>query len=61
MSSGMSIDKLLADFPDLDRDDINACLAFAAEREHHTVGVGSIGRRIAAMLRQRIDKKGLQP
>ena len=32
-ASGMSEDQILADFPDLTRDDIRACLAFAADRE----------------------------
>jgi len=29
----MSEDEILADFPDLEREDIKACLAFAADRE----------------------------
>jgi uncharacterized protein (DUF433 family) len=29
----MAEDEILADFPDLTRDDIRACLAFAAARE----------------------------
>lgn len=33
LASGMSEDDILADFPDLTRDDIRACLAFAADRE----------------------------
>jgi uncharacterized protein (DUF433 family) len=33
LAVGMSIDEILADFPDLTRDDILACLTFAAERE----------------------------
>lgn len=33
LASGMSEDAILADFPDLNRDDIRACLAFAADRE----------------------------
>lgn len=33
LASGMSEDQILADFPDLERDDIRACLAFAADRE----------------------------
>ena len=33
LASGMSEDQVLADFPVLTRDDIRACLAFAAERE----------------------------
>jgi uncharacterized protein (DUF433 family) len=33
LASGMSEDDILDDFPDLTRDDIRACLAFAADRE----------------------------
>jgi uncharacterized protein (DUF433 family) len=33
LASGMSEDQVLADFPQLSREDIRACLAFAAERE----------------------------
>lgn len=33
LADGMSEDEILADFPYLTRDDIRACLAFAAERE----------------------------
>ena len=33
LASGMSIENILADFPDLTAEDIRACLAFAAERE----------------------------
>ena len=33
LASGMSEDQILADFPDLRREDIRACLAFAADRE----------------------------
>lgn len=33
LASGMSIDEILSDFPDLTADDIRACLAFAADRE----------------------------
>ena len=31
--SGMSEDEILSDFTDLTREDIRACLAFAADRE----------------------------
>ncbi len=34
MASGMTEDEILNDFPDLEREDIRATLAFAAEREH---------------------------
>ena len=33
LASGMSEDEILADFPQLAREDIRACLAFAALRE----------------------------
>jgi uncharacterized protein (DUF433 family) len=33
LASGMTEDRILADLPDLERDDIRACLAFAADRE----------------------------
>lgn len=34
MAAGMSEDEILGDFPDLSRESIRACLAFAADREH---------------------------
>lgn len=37
LASGMSEEEVLADFPDLTRDDIRACLAFAADRERKLV------------------------
>ena len=40
LASGMSEDDLLQDFPDLTREDIRACLAFAADRERRLVAVG---------------------
>lgn len=33
LASGMSVDDILSDFPDLTEDDIKACLSFAADRE----------------------------
>lgn len=33
LASGMTEDEILKDFPYLTRDDIRACLAYAAERE----------------------------
>jgi uncharacterized protein (DUF433 family) len=33
LASGMSEDEVLSDFPELTRDDILACLSFAADRE----------------------------
>ena len=37
LAGGMSEDGILADFPQLTRDDIRACLAYAAERERRTL------------------------
>ena len=37
LAGGMSEDQILADFPDLTREDIRACLAFAAARERRLV------------------------
>jgi uncharacterized protein (DUF433 family) len=39
LASGMSIEDILSDFPDLTRDDIRACLAFAADRERRLIKV----------------------
>ena len=36
LSSGMSVEDLLADFPELTRDDVQACLSFAAEQMRQT-------------------------
>jgi len=33
LASGMSVEEILRDFPDLTEEDIRACLAFAADRE----------------------------
>lgn len=38
LAGGMSEDEILSDFPDLARDDIRACLAFAAARELRVSG-----------------------
>ena len=38
LAGGMSEDEILADFPDLEREDIRAALAFAANRERRLVG-----------------------
>ena len=34
LASGVSEAEILDDYPELTRDDIRACLAFAADREH---------------------------
>jgi uncharacterized protein (DUF433 family) len=39
LASGMSEEDILADFPDLNRDDIRACLAFAADRERRLISI----------------------
>ncbi|MDE0022878.1 MAG: DUF433 domain-containing protein [Spirochaetaceae bacterium] len=39
LAGGMSEDQLLKDFPQLELDDIRACLAYAAEREQRTMGI----------------------
>ena len=39
LASGMSEAQILEDFPDLEADDIRACLAFAAERERRLMAV----------------------
>ena len=39
LAGGMSEDQVLADFPQLAREDIRACLGYAAERERRTLGV----------------------
>jgi len=39
LASGMSEAEILNDFPDLTREDIHACLAFAADRERKMVSV----------------------
>jgi len=33
LASGMSADEIIDDFPELTREDIQACLAYAADRE----------------------------
>ena len=37
LSAGMTYDDIIADFPELTRQDILACLAFAAQRERTVV------------------------
>lgn len=41
LAGGMSEAELLADFPQLTRDDIRACLTYSAERERRTIGVSA--------------------
>jgi len=37
LAGGMSVEQLLAEFPDLTERDIQACLAFAADRERKLI------------------------
>ena len=37
LAAGQSIDEFLNDFPALTRDDVLACLSYAADREHQTL------------------------
>jgi uncharacterized protein (DUF433 family) len=39
LASDMTEDQILADFPDLTRDDLKACIAFAADRERKLITV----------------------
>lgn len=39
LAGGMSEDQILSDFPQLTRDDVRACLTYAAERERRSVSV----------------------
>ena len=39
LASGMTEDEILADFPDLQREDIRASLAFAADRERRLLSL----------------------
>ena len=37
LAAGMTVDEVLADFPSLERDDVLAAIAYAADRERVTV------------------------
>lgn len=37
LAAGMSVDEIRSDFPELTREDIQACLAYAADMEHRTL------------------------
>ena len=37
LAAGMTIDEIVSDFPSLTRNDILACLSYAADRERQTV------------------------
>jgi uncharacterized protein (DUF433 family) len=40
LSLGMTIEQIIAEYPELTVDDIRAALAYAADRDHHLVGAG---------------------
>lgn len=39
LAEGMTFEEILEDYPKLTKEDIQACLAFAADREHATIRV----------------------
>lgn len=39
LAQGMSFDEILDDFPELSREALQACLAYAAQREHRLLAV----------------------
>ena len=39
LASGMTEEQIVEDYPELSKDDIRACLAFAADREHQLTSV----------------------
>lgn len=39
LASGLSVDEIVADYPELTREDILACLAYAADRERHVAWI----------------------
>jgi uncharacterized protein (DUF433 family) len=41
LASGATPEEIIEDFPELDREDIQACLAFAADRERNIATLGS--------------------
>jgi uncharacterized protein (DUF433 family) len=41
LASGMTVDEIIDDFPELTREDIQACLAFAADWERRTFGAAA--------------------
>jgi len=41
LASGMSIQEVMDDYPELSQVDIHACLAYAAEREHRLISVSA--------------------
>ena len=42
LAEGMTREEIVDDFPELNNDDITACLLFAADRERHTVTIKAL-------------------
>jgi len=42
LAEGMSREEIIDDFPELNNDDITACLLFAADRERHIVTIKAL-------------------
>jgi len=42
LAEGMSRDEIIDDFPELNADDITACLLFAADRERRSITIKSL-------------------
>ena len=42
-ANGMSETEILEDFPELEAEDLKACLSFAAQREHNLVSLSHAG------------------
>ncbi len=40
LAAGMTVEEIVAAYPDLTDDDVRACLAYAADREHHLIVAG---------------------
>ena len=41
LAQGISTTEIIEDFPELEAEDITACLLFAADREHNTIQVNA--------------------
>ena len=39
LAAGMPVEQIISDYPELTKDDVLACLAFAADREKHVAWV----------------------
>jgi uncharacterized protein (DUF433 family) len=39
LAAGMSRKEIIEDFPELNDDDITACLLFAADRDHYSIAI----------------------